>query len=115
MAHKTHCERYLNEKRRIRNRTHKLNIQIKSIKETAKEVVIKNSRIGRNREGFQVETFKQNRPKVKEVKLHPAQQKCFSLVKDEYIEKNGYRSYFCRKIKNYITIRHCKSCEGKGA
>lgn len=81
------CQQYLGEKRRIRNKTRKLETRIKKLEEARKveEVInpntklpvkrnstkniIKNSRIGRKPEGFTVEDFKKKPSKRLRISL----------------------------------------------
>jgi hypothetical protein len=53
------CQRYLNEKRRIKNKTEALEKRVKTLtKEEAIEHIKKVCRVGRKKEGFQPEDFK---------------------------------------------------------
>ena len=36
---------------------------------------------------------------------------CSNIMKDTFIKKNGYKMYFCKSIKNFVTIRTCKECK----
>ncbi len=44
------CQRYLNAKRRIKNKTRKLLKQIKNLKKETQEKILKHSKIGRKKE-----------------------------------------------------------------
>jgi hypothetical protein len=60
------CQKYLNEKRRIKNKTKILEMGISKIKkEESINAIIKSCRIGREKEGFKKEEFKFRR-KVKQ-------------------------------------------------
>ena len=53
------CQRYLAERRRIKNKTKKMENRLKTLKkETSIEHIKRDSRIGRTKEGFQKEDFK---------------------------------------------------------
>jgi hypothetical protein len=59
------CQSYLNNRTRIKNKTRKLEKRLKhsSMSQDKKDKIIKNCRIGRKAEGFQIESFKHNKPK----------------------------------------------------
>ena len=54
------CQSYLNNKTRIKNKTRKLGKRLRNseLKEETKDIILKNSRIGRKKEGFSIEKFK---------------------------------------------------------
>lgn len=57
----TKCQNYLSSRKRIKNKTHKLEKRLKfsTMKTEAKENIIKACRIGRKLEGFNPESAKQ--------------------------------------------------------
>ena len=60
-------KKYLDQRRRIKNKEHRLELRLKSIaKEDSKEKIKKSCRIGRKKEGFTVEEFKKNKKRIKE-------------------------------------------------
>ncbi len=105
-----HCEKYLSQRIRIDNKTSKLEKSINHFsKEESKEAVKKSCPIGREAEGIKREQNKTS--KVKEIKLHPVQEKCSGIIKENFIKRNGYDAYFCKLIKKYITAKICKGCK----
>lgn len=59
------CQRYLSERRRIKNKTADMKDRLDSIKIQTGEEVMKHCRIGRAKEGFVKEDFKFKPRKVK--------------------------------------------------
>jgi hypothetical protein len=59
---KTTCQQYLNNRTRIHNKETKLKRLLKGIlKEKSKQNIIRSCRIGREKEGFQMEDFKKKK------------------------------------------------------
>jgi len=61
------CQKYLNEKTRIKNKTEELEKRISKFKDEVKDKIKKSSLIGREKEGFKKEDFKfrpRRRPNV---------------------------------------------------
>lgn len=103
------CEQYLNNRTRIKNKTHKLEVLLSKItKEESREAVKKASPIGRKREGTVREKKRKN---IIEIKFHPAQADCHHLDKENSIQKTGYKVYYCKTIKSFVNIKQCKSCK----
>ena len=60
------CQLYLSSRTRINNKNKRLEKRLKlsTMKQEARDNVIKNSRIGRKKEGFTSELFKHSKKKV---------------------------------------------------
>jgi hypothetical protein len=60
------CQKYLNEKKRIKNKTEELEKRISKFKDEVRDKIKKSCLIGREKEGFKKEDFK-FRPRKKHV------------------------------------------------
>lgn len=71
------CNQYLNNKTRIKNKTHKLEKRLKlsTLPQETKDKILKNCRIGRNAEGFKKENFKCLPPKNNKIILEKGKKK----------------------------------------
>jgi hypothetical protein len=103
-------QQYLNSKKRITNKTRKLETRIKNLKPESQEKIKQSCPIGRKREGFNREKIKKQQS-YKELVLTPNQAKCTRLDKNNFIQEKGYKRYFCDIIRKFISARICKTCK----
>jgi len=102
--------KHITEKRRIKNAQHNLELRLSKIKnENSKEAIKKSSPIGRKKEGFIREQGK--RKPIQEIKLNSIQEKCNSINKEIFIQRKGYKVYFCREVKSFVNVKQCKQCK----
>lgn len=108
-------QKYLAEKRRIKNKERKIQKRLKNIvNEQSKEAIIKSCRIGRAKEGDEFkkkQDFKCKKPIVKIIELPKIMNECTDILKNQPIKRNGYDTYYCKQVRTFVAYKNCKSCQ----